>query len=129
MGANVSDLIISAALGGLVTGIVVPTLGEWLKGYFNGFHANNRRKKRKEKIIGVLRYVQPEITEKGVMIEGIYKEVFKGEQKKKSMNYLLDLLMELHREGRVKKYVIVSNGVEHQYWEYSHAPIEKKVYI
>ncbi|BBI34079.1 hypothetical protein [Cohnella abietis] len=123
MNNRIMELIISATLGGLITGVVAPTLGEWLRGFFNSHHTNNRKKKHKEKIIDVLRYHVPEITEMGVNFDRINFEVFKGKRK----DYTLELLMELYREGRVDKYELKSNDIVLPLWAYRQAHTIKRI--
>jgi hypothetical protein len=122
--SSVTELIISAALGGVFTGVVAPTLGEWLRGFFNGFHANKRKAKHKRKILDILRYPDPETTSKGVMFRGISQKMFNG----KRNDYVFELLMELHHEGRVIRLSIVVDSVEHEVWQYRHAELQRVIF-
>jgi hypothetical protein len=119
------ELLISASIGGLITGVIVPTLGEWLRGFFNGFHAARRRKKDKEKIINLLRFTEPEVTSKSTSTRGMNYNLYKRRDKE---GYIYELLMELNREGRIGKVKVYVDGKLEEHWFYKHAEA-KEVYF
>jgi hypothetical protein len=123
MNSSILELVISASIGGLITGVFVPTLGEWLKGFFNGYHATKRRKRDKEITIDFIRdscYSDDFLTYPTTRT--IHDKLFR-----KKIGYAFELLYELQREERISLTNI--NGVhgKTESWGYN-TPNGKEFY-
>lgn len=116
MNSSIYELIVAAALGGVVTGIIVPTVGEWLRGFFNGFHANNRRKKEKMKAIDYIRQQSDfdDIALNNPTTSSIHETIFP----RKKIGYVFELLHELQREGRISITYVSNNNSQNETWHY-----------
>lgn len=116
MESKLYELVASAAIGGLITGIIVPTLGEWLRGFFNGHHAAKKRKKDKEHIVDFIRehtsYDDP-ASDPGT--EFIRSKLFP----RRKFGAVYELLMELNREGRIRLVTIHDRTTEYEVWCYN----------
>jgi hypothetical protein len=125
LNSSISELIASAAVGGIITGIIVPTVGEWLKGYFNGYHATKKRNRDKLITIDFIR-TQSDPDDSALSnptTNQIQSKLFP----RKKFGYVYELLHELQREGRINVTYVNTENWRNETWHYV-SPTGKQYY-
>jgi hypothetical protein len=125
MNSSISELIASAAVGGIITGIIVPTMGEWLRGFFNGYHANKRRNRDKLKVVDFIRSQSDPDDDalSNPTTSQIHTKLFP----RKKFGYVYELLHELQREERISITYVNTENWQNETWHYI-SPTGKRYY-